>query len=132
MNAPLDKVTAGVGNRMQSTLERIGTFFGTGSDGWGNSVLVPLRTTASLDAPLGAFNHPGGQVTFRFTASNGDADWFVLVPATDVPPSIAPSVSSSALSIAHIPYSDLSVPADVVLSWQLQDLSTEWIRTPSA
>ncbi len=121
MNAPLDKVTSGAGTASQ-TLERIGTFYGAGSTDWGNSVLVPLRTTASLDAPLGAFKHDGGQVTLRFSAVNGDADWFVFVPATDVPPSMVPGISSPTLSI--IPYADLSVPADTVLNWRLEDLST--------
>ncbi|MCL4176566.1 MAG: hypothetical protein KJ072_02310 [Verrucomicrobia bacterium] len=123
LQAPLDKVTAGVGTTSQ-TLQRIGTFYGNGATAWGSSVLVPMRTTTSLDAPLGAFNHPGGPVTLRFTASGGDADWFVFVPATDVPPSMVPGLSSPSISIGHIPYADLTVPGDVVMSWRLEDLST--------
>jgi hypothetical protein len=123
MNARLDRVTAGVGTTSQ-TLANIGSFYGSGSTGWGTSVLVPLRSSASADAALGAFNHPGGPVTLRFTAINGDADWFVFVPATDIPPTMAAGLSSPSVSIGHIQFSDLTVPGDVVLAWTLTDQST--------
>jgi hypothetical protein len=124
MNAALGTVTAGVGTTTQ-TVVPIGNFYGSGSTGWGTSVLVPLRTSASVDAPLGAFNHPGGQVTLRFSAINGDADWFVLVPATDVPPSMSVGLSSPSISIGHLQYTDLTVPSDVMLTWTLTDQSTQ-------
>ena len=124
LQAPLDKVTAGAGTTTQ-TLERVGVFYGNGATTWGGSILVPLRTSASLTAPLGAFKHTGGPVTLRFSAVGGDADWFVFVPATDVPPTMTPSLSSPSVSLTQMPYGDLSVPADVVLSWRLEDQSTE-------
>jgi hypothetical protein len=74
---------------------------------------------------LGAFKHTGGPVTLRFTASGGDADWFVFIPATDVPPTMAFGLSSASVSLTQIPFGDLSVPSDVVLSWTLEDQSTE-------
>ena len=64
-------------------------------------------------------------MTLRFTATGGDADWFVFVPATDVPPTLSSSLSSPSVSLTQMPYGDLSVPADVVLSWRLEDQSTE-------
>jgi hypothetical protein len=82
MAADLDRVTAGVGTTDQ-TLQRIGTFTGTGSGGWGQSVLVPLQAASGSDA---IFTLPGGPVTLRVTARNGDFDWFALVPTTEEPP----------------------------------------------
>ena len=125
LQAPLDKVTAGAATTTQ-TLERVGVFYGNGATGWGSSVLVPLRTTAvARPRHWGRSSTTGGPVTLRFTATGGDADWFVFVPATDVPPTMSPSVSSPSVSLTQMPYGDLSVPADVVLSWRLEDQSTE-------
>jgi hypothetical protein len=82
MEADLDRVTDGVGTASQ-TLERLGTFIGSGSGGWGSSVLVPLKTPSGADAVI---TMPGGPVTLRVSARNGDFDWFALVPTTDEPP----------------------------------------------
>jgi hypothetical protein len=82
MEADLDRVTAGVGTTDQ-TLQRLGTFRGSGSGAWGSSVLVPLISPAGANAVV---TFPGGPVTLRATARNGDFDWFVFVPTTEEPP----------------------------------------------
>jgi hypothetical protein len=82
MEADLDHVTDGVGTTDQ-TLQRLGTFIGSGSSGWGSSVLIPLKTASGADA---VFTLPGGPVTLRMTARNGDVDWFALIPTTEQPP----------------------------------------------
>jgi hypothetical protein len=94
MEADLDRVTAGVGTTTQ-TLERIGTFRGTGSGGWGSSVIVPLKAPSGADAIV---TFPGGPVTLRVAARIGDFDWFVFAPTTELPPVDQPEFTNIQLN----------------------------------
>ncbi|MFN0066935.1 MAG: hypothetical protein ACKVYV_04785 [Limisphaerales bacterium] len=70
----LGVVTSGVGTETQ-TVGNLGTFEGRAPGGWGNNALIPLaQGTNRLAFKL------NGKSTLRFTVSNGDYDWFALVP----------------------------------------------------
>ena len=124
MNSQLHLVTAGVGqtnvNNAQ-VLQTLGTFRGSGSTGWSQNQLIPLKDGAGNNT---AVKLPGGQVTLRWQGGNGDIDWMVLAPASDVPPKVLSSGATSA-SLTIQSYTDLSVPRDVVLRWQVEDFSTQ-------
>jgi hypothetical protein len=51
-------------------------------------VLVPLRSVDADNGPLAAVKFPGGPVTLKLRAFNGDADWFVFVRDASVPASV--------------------------------------------
>ena len=113
MQADLDEVTAGVGTETQE-LRRIGTFTGAGSTGWGNSILVPLKTPLGADA---VFKLPGGPVTLRVTARVGDADWFALIPTTEA---IPPIVTSIQPNLAHTVFRD-----NLNIQIQIEEFTTQ-------
>jgi hypothetical protein len=85
MTSTLSRVTEGA-NSPDQTLVPLGTFRGGGSTGWSQNALIPLLTSNSDTAPAAIFTLPGGPVTFRWTGGNGDLDWMVLIPTTDLPP----------------------------------------------
>lgn len=70
----LGVVTAGAGTDTQ-TVANLGTFTGTVPGGWGANGLIPLaQGTNQLAFKL------NGPSTLRFTTTDGDYDWFALVP----------------------------------------------------
>jgi hypothetical protein len=105
MYADLDRVTGA--DTTSQTLDRIGTFTGAGSGGWGSSILVPLKTPLGADA---VFKLPGGPVTLRVTARDGDFDWFALIPVTEA---IAPIVKSITPNLAHTVFRDASFSIEI-------------------
>lgn len=117
MSATLDRVTSGVGTTTQTT-ERIGTFTGRGNGGWGNNELAPLR---AADGSLGAVRIGTGNSTLRVTATSGDFDFVLLVPASFPPKLIASEPKNLRFA----------VPRDAVLSWTFEDFSTTF-NTASA
>jgi hypothetical protein len=107
MEADLDRIIEGVGTADQ-TLQRIGIFTGSGSTGWGSSVLVPLKTPSGSDA---IFSMPGGPVTLRVTARNGDFDWFALMPTTEAVPPTVQIISPS--DVRHTVFRDTTIQVQV-------------------
>jgi hypothetical protein len=125
MEADLDRVTAGVGTTEQ-TLQRLGTFRGSGSGAWGSSILVPLINPSGADAVV---TFPGGPVTLRATARNGDFDWFVFVPTTEQPPVDRPEFTATRRN------TDGSITVEWTGGGVLQaapDLSGPWENVPGA
>lgn len=80
LSGSLDLVTSDPTKPNQTT-ERLGTFSGTGTGGWGRNDLVPMRdadgkvTTVTM----------GGVQTVRFNLGSGDFDYLVFAPATATP-----------------------------------------------
>ena len=78
----LERVTAGRGTANQ-TVELLGTFSRFGSGGWGPYALVPMQDGSGN---LASFTVAGsGATTVRYTATSGDFDHYVFVPASAPP-----------------------------------------------
>ncbi len=82
LSASLALVTSDATQPDQTT-QVLGTFTGPGSGGWGQNNLVAMADGAGNRA---VWKAPGGPVTLRFNLGSGDFDWFVLTPASSVPP----------------------------------------------
>jgi hypothetical protein len=82
VRAHLSWVTSGAGTTNQ-TIQPLGIFRYSGTAGWGNNRLVPMRDTntlAKVVLPL------SGQQTVRLNADAGDLDYLLFVPTTAAPP----------------------------------------------
>jgi len=76
LSGTLQKVTAGATTATQ-TLEELGTFTGQGTGGWGVNRLVPLQNAGGQNVALDL----GGTTTLRYSTTNGDFDFLLLVAA---------------------------------------------------
>ncbi len=74
LSGALQKVTAGATTTDQ-TLEELGTFTGQGTGGWGLNRLVPLQNAEGQNVALDL----GGTTTLRYSTTNGDFDFLLLV-----------------------------------------------------
>jgi hypothetical protein len=82
LKAKLSKVTAGVGTTNQ-TLVDLGFFDQSGSGGWGQNNLVPMKDAGGATA---VFTVADAVTTLRMSHDSGDFDWFMLVPTEGVTP----------------------------------------------
>jgi hypothetical protein len=83
LKAKLSKVTAGVGTTTQ-TLEDLGFFDQSGSGGWGQNNLVPMKDASGTTTAV--FTVADAVTTLRMSHDSGDFDWFMLVPTEGVTP----------------------------------------------
>jgi hypothetical protein len=115
IGADLDLVTAGATTENQ-TLRRLGSFAGAAPGGWGSNGFYPLRTSYDVDAPLTVFKLPGGPVTFRITARNGDQD-YIQLSALAQGETVAPQIIQAPQQVNY------GVLRDRTLTWQIEDFS---------
>jgi hypothetical protein len=106
----LGLVTEGVGTENQ-TVVHLASARGPAPGGWGNNAIQPALND---DGTPQVFKMLGGEATLRFTKSNGDFDWFALVPA-EAPP---------ATMVSKIPGYSMRRDA-VVLEWTVNKLGSE-------
>jgi len=93
----LERVTAGRGTTNQ-TVELLGTFSRYGSGGWGPFALVPMQDGSGNIANFAVTG--SGATTVRYTATSGDFDHYVLVPAAAPP--VEPRVTGITRSGANL------------------------------
>ena len=107
----LDRVTGGWGT-VDQTVERLGSFSGPGSGGWGVNHLVAMKTATGTDAIVKL----SGTNTVRFNLSSGDFD-FLIFSATAPPPPYVSSGPGGGI--------DSTKRDAVVLDWVLNDTDTK-------
>jgi hypothetical protein len=91
-------VTAGLGTTNQ-TVQDLGTFNAAGTGGWGINGLVPMKDAGGNVASVAL----GGAQTLRYTATSGDTDYFLLVPAPPSGPMLTATRSGANLTISWSP-----------------------------
>jgi hypothetical protein len=98
MGGALDRVT-GATTAAQTT-ERLGIFDAPSTGGWGNNALVPLKESAEATSILALAL--SGEQTLRFTSFNGDYDFLLFVPASDI-------VEQPVISVVILPNGNIQV-----------------------
>jgi hypothetical protein len=90
LSGSLDRVTSNPAQPSQTT-ERLGSFSGPGTGGWGRNELVPMKGANGQTAAVTL----GGVQTVRFNLGSGDFDYILFVPATPGPgPGDRPQITS--------------------------------------
>jgi hypothetical protein len=113
LRGDIHEVTSGVGTSTQTT-KLIGSFNAPGTGAWGANALVPLNGADGITPATFKVKNFPGTTTLRFYSFSGDYDWFVLVPVTGVPPSIA----SVTPPLEHTVY------RNATFTWTIEDFST--------
>jgi hypothetical protein len=80
LTGSLDRVTSNPAQPSQTT-ERLGTFRGAGTGGWGRNELVLMKDANGQTATVTL----GGVQTVRFNLGGGDFDYILFVPTTAGP-----------------------------------------------
>jgi hypothetical protein len=80
LSGSLDRVTSNPAQPSQTT-ERLGSFSGPGTGGWGRNELVPMKGANGQTAAVTL----GGVQTVRFNLGSGDFDYILFVPTTAGP-----------------------------------------------
>jgi hypothetical protein len=110
LQGELDLVTSSPSGVNQS-VKLVGTFSAPGSGAWGANDLCPMLAPDGSEAVLKLVNSTN---TLRFNPIGGDFDFFILAPATDVPPRI----------VAAVPAEGAEVPRTTPITLQIEDFST--------